>query len=123
MDKSNYLELRDVAQGDFAIEEKKLFYKGNLIAEKGAPFFKSSEEVFFCFDVTDEQVAKSFRKVVLLNYRWPLFFMLNDDVLVFGNEMQFKTVDGRSHAYRRVSHARGAVTKIIGSNFQDVCVR
>ena len=62
--KETYIELRDVAQGDLAIKEGELFYKGKKIAEKSKTIFTSSEEVFFSFDVEDEEVAKDFKKVI-----------------------------------------------------------
>lgn len=115
--KETYIELRDVAQGDLAIKEGELFYKGKKIAEKSKTIFTSSEEVFFSFDVEDEEVAKDFKKVIFLNFRWPMFFKLNDDAIVYGCHLQFKTTDGRTHAYRRVSYGGSMVTKVIGSNF------
>lgn len=118
MKQSVYMELRDIAQGDFAIRDGVLFYKEQRVATNGKPFFTSSEEIFFLFEVEDEKVATEFKKVIFLNFRWPEFFKINENAIVYGREMQFVTVDGRQHAYRRISYGNSTVTKIIGSNFQ-----
>ena len=118
MKQSDYNELRDITQGDFAIKSGTLFYKGKEVSTKGKVFFASSEEVFFLFEVEDDSLIGEFKKVVFLNFRWPAFFKLNEEVIVYGCEMQFRTIDNRTHAYRRVSYENSSVTKIIGSNFQ-----
>ena len=68
MKQSVYMELRDIAQGDFAIRDGVLFYKEQRIATNGKPFFTSSEEIFFLFEVEDEKVATEFKKVIFLKH-------------------------------------------------------
>ncbi len=117
MNKSMFFRLRKIIQGKFVIENDQLFYHGSLVSSKGTPFFASDEEVFFLFDLENEN--RKFKKVVLLNSQRPQFFKVNEAPLTLGNDMQFITVDGKMHAFCRVSYGRTNGTKIIECNFQS----
>ncbi len=115
---SKFLELRDFTQGDFAIKNKQLFYKNQLIATENKQLLVSSEEVFFLFEISDAEVSKEFKNVVLLNFSWPKFFKCNGEIISLQRELQFVDTDGRTHAFRLVSYQSSTSTKVVGSNFQ-----
>ena len=113
MNRSKFLELRDVTQGDFAIQSGKLFYKEKLIASAGQPILISSEEVFFLFETSGE----TFSKVIFRNFEWPAFFKCSADLLFGKDFLQFIDEQKNQHAFRLVSYNGGNTTKSVGSNF------
>ena len=62
MNGSVFNKINDFTYGDFSIVNEKLFFKGKKIASEGKIIFSSSEEVFFLFNVEDEEVKKKFEK-------------------------------------------------------------
>ena len=117
MNKSKFMELRDIAQGDFAIKEGKLFYKENLISTNGRPILVSSEEVFFVFKTQDKALATEFSEVIFRNFEWPTFFKCSTDLLFGSTFLQFVDEKQQQHSFRLVSHNGSGSTKIVGSNF------
>lgn len=114
---SEFAELRDVAQGDFAISNGTLLYKGQQVAGEGKVIFTSSEEVFFLFEVENEEVKEEFTKVVFLNFRQCRFYKCKD-VLPSSRYLQFTTPSGENHAFRLIDY-NGGPTKAVCSNFQN----
>lgn len=116
---SVFSKLSDFTYGDMAIVNKELFFKGKKAASEGKIIFSSSEEVFFLFDVEDEEVKKIFEKVIFLNFYQPQFFVLGRDLKVCSNHLQFITKDEKKYAFRRISYQGQEQTKVIGDSFFD----
>ncbi len=116
---SRFEELRDIVQGNFAIESGCLFYKEKKIAAEGKIVLASSEEAFFQFDVEDEETRREFEKVIFLHF-WQSRFFKCKTVLARGNHLQFETAEGIRHAYCLAGYSSTNATKAIGSHFEDV---
>lgn len=114
MNRFRFSKLRDIAKGDFAIKDGRLFYQDKEIAAGGTILFDSSEEVFFLFSVDNSEVQTEFKYVILLNYHSCSFYpcaeyQRNGDRLVFSNP------DGQKYTFRRYCY-NGSIcsSKIIG---------
>ena len=117
MNGSVFNKINDFTYGDFSIVNEKLFFKGKKIASEGKIIFSSSEEVFFLFNVEDEEVKKKFEKVIFLNFYQPRFFVLGWGLKVYSNHLQFITKDEKKYAFRRISYQGQGQTKVIGDKF------
>lgn len=116
--KSEFAELRDITQGEFAIASGCLFYKDQKIASQSEIILASTEEVFFLFKVEDEEVKKEFPKVIFMNFRQCRFYKCNE-VLATSRELQFTSPANETHSFRLISYHGSYSTKAVASNFQN----
>ena len=114
MKRFRFSEFRDIAQGDFAIRDGRLFYKDNEIASQGTVLFDSSEEVFFLFSVNNSQVQTDFKYVIFLNY-YRCYFYPCTEYQRSGDQLSFSKHDGQEYIFRRYRY-NGSInsSKIIG---------
>lgn len=119
MNKFKFMELCDFSQGDFAIKNGNLYYKGKLIATKNDVVLVSSEEAFFLFELQRPNDINEFSFVLFLNSRWPKFFKGASDLFCSTKFLQFIDARGQQHAFRVISHENSSVTKIICANFEQ----
>lgn len=117
MNKSKFLELRDIVVGDFAIKNGQLFYLDTLVAPSGQIILASSEEVFFLFELKPELKSAEFNKVILLNFEWPKIFTCVEAPIYGAKFLQFVDSNEQQHAYRLVSYNNSNTTKAVCSNF------
>lgn len=121
MKPTEFLTLRDITQGNFAIKGGSLLYKGKQIAAQGKAVLVSAEEAFFLFEVEDAETIKSenFKQVFLLNNNRPYFYT-SIEYKLESQRFQFISPLNGKNAFRLISFMGSySQTKIVGDNYHE----
>ena len=119
MKQIEHLKLRDIAQGDFAIRDGCLFYKGKRVSDTGKSVLASEEEAFFLFEIKDADTAREFKHVFLLNCRYPHFYT-SIEYKLEPRRFQFISPLNGKNAFRLISFGQSNFcTKIVGDNYYE----
>lgn len=112
MQLSKFSNLRDIAQGNFAIRDGCLFYENRQVSSFGTILLASSESVFFLFAITEDETRQKFQNVIFSNYYKCRFYPCCE-YKKSGEKLSFSCPDGAKYAFTRYCYNENVRSSII----------